>query len=85
MCYHLSTILQYLHTPDPFTNKKVIVHRDVKPENIVVRRAPQPLLFTLLCISFSLEIDKDFNVHLCDFGDSEESNEGKLGSLAGGR
>lgn len=30
--------LQYLHTPDPKTNKGVIIHRDIKPANILIFR-----------------------------------------------
>ncbi len=33
--------LAYLHTPDPNTNKGIIIHRDIKPANILIFRNNQ--------------------------------------------
>ncbi|XP_053992021.1 uncharacterized protein LOC128883549 [Hylaeus volcanicus] len=36
MCFQLASVLEYLHTPDSRTGKKIVVHRNISPENILV-------------------------------------------------
>lgn len=76
LCYDLSVILQYLHSLDPKT------HEDAKPENILVSDkdlySEAPSTTVCLLVFLFYKVDENLKVHLCDFGDSEESDEGNF-------
>lgn len=58
--------MQYLLSPDQFTRKKVIVHRDVKPENILVRESIEDdvttaMIFRLGKVRKKRQVDLNIN------------------------